>query len=480
MKLSVLRSYDLLWLSLALLCILPIAFYLSITPHDYWYYIRIGKDILHDHVIPTVDTLSYTYAGTPIFYQPWLSAVIFWIVYSLGGATLTFFLRGFCIAIAYAILWTLMRAAGTGTKVATLLTVLVGFSSSTNWSMRPQLFAYPLFAAVLWILWHWQHRRANTLWLLPIFIALWVNLHGSFILAFLLMGAALVFGKGDRKQLSVWLGLSLLASFISPPGVFAWRSVADIFNSPSIQLYAAEWQPPLNLGWQMNIFFGWLLLFIPLVAVSPRRLSLLEWIWFLGFGWLALSGVRNVIWFMFIMAVWSGALLGELLKSFQRERMIENSNPGLNFALSLCFFLLPLMMLPGIRESWWKDSPPPYHAATTPMEATKWLASHPDLPGPMFAEYTFSSYLAFALPSRPVWIDNRFHVYPPEHWEKYLAISSAKPGWETLLDADRINLLMLSLHSQPTLVEVGEASKQWCQQYRDQDAVIFSRCEPIS
>ncbi len=97
----------------------------------------------------------------------------------------------------------------------------------------------------------------------------------------------------------------------------------------------------------------------------------------------------------------------------------------------------------------------------------------------MFAEYTFSSYLTFALSSRPVWIDNRFHVYPPEHWEKYLAISSAKPQWENLLEKDKINLLMLSLHSQPTLVEVVEESNQWCEQYRDKYAVIFSRCEPI-
>ena len=35
--------------------------------------------------------------------------------------------------------------------------------------------------------------------------------------------------------------------------------------------------------------------------------------------------------------------------------------------------LLPLMMLPGLRESWWKDSPPLYHEAATPIAATEWL-----------------------------------------------------------------------------------------------------------
>ena len=229
----------------------------------------------------------------------------------------------------------------------------------------------------------------------------------------------------------------------------------------------------------MNIFFGWLLLFIPLVAISPRRLSLLEWVWFISFGWLALSGLRYVIWFMFILAILSGALLGELLKSFKREAVIGNSNPAFNYTLSGLIFLLPLMMLPGIRESWWKDSPPPYHEATTPIAATEWLAAHPDLPGPLFAEYTFGSYLTFALPSRLLWIDNRFNAYPPEHWANYQAISSAKPQWAKLLEKDKVNLLMLSLHSQPALVEVVEESNQWCEQYRDKDAGIFSRCTPI-
>ena len=479
MKPSSARSYDLLWLSLALLLILPIAFYLSITPHDYWFYVRVGKDILQTGAVPRVDTFSYTYPGRPIFYQPWLSAVIFWLAYSLGGATLTFFLRGLCIAIAYAMIWTLMREAGAGTKIATLLIILLGFSSSMNWSMRPQIFAYPLFAITLWVLWHWNHGRPKLMWLLPLVILLWANLHGSFILAFALMGSALVFGAGDRKQLMIWLGLSLLASFINPRGIFVWQFVSDMLNSPSDQLYATEWRPPVNAGWQMNIFFGWLLLFIPLVAISPRRLSLLEWVWFLSFGWLALSGLRYVIWFMFIMAILSGALLGELLKSFKRETVLGNSNPAFNYVLSGLIFLFPLMMLPGIRESWWKEAPPPYHTATTPIAATKWLTEHPALPGPLFAEYTFSSYLTFALPARLIWIDNRFNAYPPEHWEKYQAISSAKPQWAKFLEKDKVNLLMLSLHSQPILVEVVEESDQWCEQYRDKDAMIFSRCEPI-
>lgn len=473
------RSYDLLWLSIALLVLVPIALFLSITPHDYWFYVRIGRDILESGSIPRVDTFSFTFPGRPIFYQPWLSAVIFWLAHSLGGATLTYLLRGICVALAYALIWALLRHVGTGTQVATLLLILLGLSSSMNWSMRPQMFAYPLFALMLWVLWHWQNGRPKLMWTLPFVTLLWANLHGSFILTFVLMGSALVFGAGDRKKLIPWFVLSLFATLVNPRGVFVWQFVSQMLSSPSDQIFATEWRPPVNAGWQMNIFFTWLLLFIPLVAVSPRRLSVLEWIWFLGFGWLALSGLRYVIWFMFIMTVLSGTLLGELIRSFKREAVIENTNPTFNYALSALVLLLPFMLLPGIREAWWKDSPPPYHEGTTPVAATEWLADHPHLPGPLFAEFTFGSYLTYALPSRLLWIDNRFNAYPPEHWEKYQTISAAKYPWEKLFDAEKVNLLMLSLHTQKNLVDAVEDSGSWCEQYRDKTAVIYSRCEPI-
>ena len=473
------RSYDLLWLSLALLVLLPIALFLSITPHDYWFYVRIGRDILESGAIPRADTFSYTYPGRPIFYQPWLSAVVFWLVHAAGGATLTFLLRGICIAAAYGLIWTLMRYLGTGPKLATLLTVLLGLSSSMNWSMRPQVLAYPLFVITLFVLWRWQNGRTRWIWILVIVVLLWVNLHGSFILAFVLMGAALLFGAGDRKKLVIWLTICLFVTLINPRGVFVWEFVPSMLTSPSDQLFATEWRPPVNAGWQMNIFYAWLLLFIPLVTYSPRRLSLLEWVWFLGFGWLALSGLRYVIWFMFIMAVLTGALLAELFRSVRPEAASRASNPKFNYALAGLILLLPWMMLPGIRDSWWADAPPPYHRGTTPIAAVEWLAEHPDLAGPFFAEYTFGSYLTFALPSRLLWIDNRFNAYPPEHWEKYQTISAAEYTWDKLLEEDKVNLLMLSQRSQKKLVQAVEESAAWCEEYRDEDAVIFSRCEPM-
>ena len=101
------------------------------------------------------------------------------------------------------------------------------------------------------------------------------------------------------------------------------------------------------------------------------------------------------------------------------------------------------MFFPSIRPLWLEDAPSVY-SDTTPIDAALWLKEHPELPNPVWAELAFESYLVYALPERPVWIDPRFEVYPPEHWQDYLAVSNASWQWENVLNKNGIDVLMVS------------------------------------
>ncbi len=463
---------DWLYLGLTLFFILTIAFLLPVTPNDYWWCVRIGRDTLQSRAIPTLDALSYTQAGSPVIYHSWLSAAFFWLIYRTGGLTLTFLARGVALALTYALIWSLARQAGSGAKLASLLTLLAALASSNNWSVRPQIFAYPLFALTLWALYRWGQGRTKTIWLLPLASLLWVNLHGSFVLLFLLTGAALVFGKGDRKALALALGASLAVTLLSPRGFGAWTYVVASLNTPASQSFSVEWNPPVNTGWQMNLFFIWLLAFPFLVAFSPHKLSRTEWVWFLCLGFLALWGERYVIWFVLILTILTASLLAELGGRWL-DRPHRGGIPALDILLAILFVVMPLAVLPGLREGWWDKSPSPLE--NTPVQATAWLAQHPNLPGPLWSEIGFSSYLEFALPSRPTWIDTRFEVFPVEQWEQYCAISNGEWNWQLLLDEAEVNLLMVSKSEQPRLLAALGASTDWCRLYRDEVAVIYQR-----
>ncbi len=466
-------SYDFLWLSIALLILLSLALLLPLSPQDYWWYLRLGQDVVRSGSVPTVDTYSFTQAGSPFFYQSWLAALVFWKTYQAGGILLTFFLRAVVVAVTYTLLWSLIRNTGAGPRLASLLTILAALAGSSNWSFRPQLFIYPIFVLVLFILAKWTQNEKRGLWLLPILSMVWVNLHGSFPLLFVLGAFAFLFGKGHKKQLAIALVVSVLALFINPHGIYVLGYVKDMLSAPSNQLFSVEWMPMVNRGWQANIFFFWLLIFAPLAATSPRKLTLLEWAYFIFFGWLALLGVRYVIWFIFIMVILTANLLAEWGARYI-DSPVENEKPVINIFAACLLLLIPFLLLPGIRDSWWPDAPRAYDSAN-PIKAAEWLAEKPDLEGPLWSDISFSSYLIFALPSRPIWIDTRFELYPPEQWEKYAAIANASPQWENLLNEENIQLVMLSTDGEPFLISAMKDSSQWCEQYHDEDSIIFSK-----
>ncbi len=471
------RSYDLIWLSLTVLILVTLSFLFAIRPQDYWWCLRVGRDILSTGAVPVTETLSWSQAGQPILYEPWLACVIFERVHVLGGASGTFLLRGLLIGLTYGLIWVMTRRS-LGPQLATVLVLIMGLASSNNWEMRAQLFAYPLFVLCVYSLLNWQSGSNKMLWILPVTAVLWANLHGSFILCLVLAGSAFVFGKGDRRSLLITLILMLMGTLITPHGIALWGHLQFMLTVPSNQEYSLEWRAPVNEGWQMNVFFAWVLSFAPLTAFSSRKISLMEWVWFLGFGWLAFSGIRYVIWFLFILVVLTARLLAGILPD--KQRLPERARfPAFNAALASLFVLLSIVYLPGIRERWWAQAPAVYASDITPVKAVEWLDQHPQLPGPLWNDYAFGSYLAYALPSRPVWVDSRFFPFTGGQMDEYLQMSRGSLIWKSMFEREGINLLILSTANQPLLIELVGSSGSWCEQYRDEVAVIFSRCEPI-
>ena len=464
-------SKEFLWLSIPLFILLTIAFLLPVRPNDYWWYLRLGSEIASTQAIPTIDTFTQTQAGQPMVYHSWLSALLFVWIYKIGGISLTVFIRGLLLSLTYTLLWKVMRARDARPQLASLVSFFAILAGSVNWAIRPQLFAYPLFAWSLLILWRWQQGNNRDLWALPLAALFWVNVHGSFALLFLLGGAALVFGKGERKLLFFSLVGVFIATLINPRGVYVWKYVVDSLSLISNQAYSREWMPPVNEGWQMNLFFGWTLFFMAVAGLSSRKLSRLDWVWILGFGWLAFSGLRYGIWFLFILSI----LTADLLAAWGKERL-RGGIPAMDIAIGAIILLFPLALLPGLREFWWAEAPPAL-SAETPVEATAWLKAHPELSGPIWADLAFSSYLVYTLPKYPVWIDTRFEVYPPDHWERYKGISSAAWNWESLLEEEGSNLLILSKTEQAKLILALNASSNWAETYADEISQIFIRNE---
>jgi hypothetical protein len=460
-----------LFLSIVLAIIFIIVVLMPIEPSDFWTYLRIGQEIVRTHQIPTTEFMTFTQGGQPAEYSYWLASITFWWIFQAGGVWATALVTGIAILTFYLFLWLCLRKLSVGPISSIVILLIVALMGSNNWSTRPQIFAFPLFGISLWILLKWQIKENQLLWLLPVITILWVNLHGSFILSFLLMISALIFGEGEKKKLLVSLALSIVATLINPNTFHIWSSTISMIGNPLIKTFSFEWFPPANIGWQLNLFFGSMLI-IPLVAAfSLAKAKTLSWVWYLGFGWMALSSARYIIWFSIIEAIIIAEIAGPYLGKMIDQRSFFTNNK-INIILGIFVLISSLAFLPGFREKWWSHSPPNY-SETTPLEAVEWLLDHPEIPGSLWANWEASIYMTYAIPERKVWITNRIEDFPEELLLDNKKLMRASYDWQEILDRYEIKLLLLDQKYDEWLISAVRQSQKWTEIYSDRMDLIF-------
>jgi hypothetical protein len=464
---------DFLLLSLVLAFIFILVVLMPLEPSDYWPYLRIGSEIVRTHAIPTTEFMTYTAGGQPAVYSYWLASLAFFGLYNAGGLTLTALVNGLCIVFFYALVWLCLRRLRIGQVSASLILLVTALMGSNNWSIRPQGFVLPLFGLCLLTLLNWQSGSDRWLWLLPLITVLWVNLHGSFVLLFALGFSALIFGEGRRKRLLWVLLISLAATLLNPVTWHLWTNPAGMIGSSLIKTYSFEWQPPVNQGWQLNLFFGSFLVMTVVTAFSPARPNKLGWIWFLGFGWMALSSVRYILWFSAIEALLVGQLVFPWIERTLDSRPIFQHR-GFNLVLGMLTLAVGLAFLPGIRQQWWKQAPPAL-ADTTPVQAVEWLNQHPELPDHLWANWVANIYMTYALPERKVWITNRIEDFQEEQLLDNKKLMRASTDWQSILDKYKVNLLLLDQKYDAELIKVVSISTDWHEVFRNNQSLIFSR-----
>jgi hypothetical protein len=467
-----------------------------IRPHDFWWHITAGRDILAEQRIPDVDTYSYTAFGQPYpsYKVFWLMEVILYTVYNVGGAISIVLLQSLLVTTAYGlILWVAYRQSSSWRAAAfgALFAAALGFG---NWNVRPQAVSYLLGALVfLGITEYRRSRKLAWLALLPVVMMLWVNSHGSFPIGLALIGcffadeALKVFMPGIQKKgwqlkpvipVVVATFISALACLVNPLGVGILSYLNMMATNVTVQNFIMEWMPPTMGSLEGTIFYVSLMLLAVLLAVSPRRPNFFEIITFLLYGLLGIKYIRGIIWFGLILAPVVAVHLGALFTKFGLGKTPPSTvlTRRLNRIFSISLLFMAFISLP-----WFKDLFPFVPAkkgiisVETPIQATQYLLDN-HLSAQVFHDMAFGSYLIWAaLPEYKVFVDPRIELFPEKVWEDYWVMTTAQPGWEQLLNVYDVNTLMLEPEKQVGLVDAADASPAWQRVYEDPSAVIFVR-----
>ena len=306
-------STDQLW---PLIVLAGFCFFVSLVPlppNDFWWHLKIGELIFKQGTVPQSNLFAWTLpADAPFHYGAWLGDYLLYAVYRLGELELVIFARNLLIGLAFWLTAFTARRHSGSWRLAALVVGLISLMTLNNLVVRPQIWAWLPFALFVLILNETAFRRLPAGWLalLPLLMAFWVNIHGSFILGGVLIGVHFV-GEalqtllkpaiernwrlsGDFLLAGVSSGAAML---LNPRGFGIVTYVIDLLTDQPSQQLVVEWQSPTPAGIANLLFYFSILLLFVVVAYSREQPNPTEILLTLSFLWLAWSGQRYIVWY---------------------------------------------------------------------------------------------------------------------------------------------------------------------------------------
>jgi hypothetical protein len=433
-----------LWAFLAVALPALAALVASLSSVDLAYQLRAGAEILEARAIPGVDTWTFTVAGQPWFDQQWGAQVLLRLVYDGAGWTGLVLLRALLVVAIFAGTFLVARGAGLPNRSAALLTLAAFAVAAPALALRPQLFGLALFALVLLIL---GRRRADSraIWLIPLLVLVWANLHGSFFLgplAVVLTWLADMHRGGERPhRLLAVAFVSVAAACVTPFGPAVWAYAAGLSSDPSVTGRITEWQRTSVTDVAGLLFYGSL---VAVVALVVRRRSAVDWpmlLWLAVFAGIGAWAVRGIAWWALAAVPIVAALAAA------REPGVERpgtpSMQRLNAILAGAMVLVGIALLPFWRPVDPRTGTPQGLVTDAPAGVTATLR---DLARPgdhLYNPQPWGSWTEFALPDLLVTVDSRVELFPPAVWADYDAVRAGAPGWEAILARWNVTLAAL-------------------------------------
>jgi hypothetical protein len=279
-------------------------------------------------------------------------------------------------------------------------------------------------------------------------------------------------GQVLNSQFFIWSTLTVLATLLNPRGLGVLSYVRNLLGSNAVTKLVEEWAPPTirDPGGNGLIFFLFLIGAAVVLIYARTRPDLTDMLLFGAFLWLALGATRNIVWFGFIATPLVAAQAATLLPTPPARR--HPGSPALNAMLIGMLSLLLLIALPWIKPALLPPSFGALLSEDTPVAAVEVMRNEPQRPRHLFHTEGFGSYLMWAAPEQPVFIDTRIELYPYEQWVDYINLGQANNVAQLLQKYD-IDGLLLNKKRQAALVEAVRSDSAWQIRYEDEQAIYL-------
>lgn len=484
---------------------------------DFWVHLKFGEWIASNRTLPEREPFSpYTDKQSPLFDSMWLSQVGYHGLFR-GGSSLSGggdrqrFEGGVeairivhCLAAIVALglfgLAYRRTADSVPWAIGGMAAVFLLMSGALT-TQRPQLFGLACFAWLLCLIGRSTVSR-RVLLLVPLVMVLWANLHGSFVVGFVLQGAILA-GRALEvararhwslralrdddavRRLTIVLATSITGvAVLNPYGPYLYLHVVRFGGHPNLGTLA-EWQP-LDFTAAAGGHWSYLALAAVVVLtplVTRQDYSLPQILVILAFSVGPLFQQRMMVWWIPLVP-WIVAPNWVAAASRWSVIVPENVPSFRKTALAALLALVAIIASPA--STWLKSGKPrpgvPALHKGTPRDIAAALQGEepadPDrvrrltetvrsLPGgryrgPVFCSESQGEFLLWTLPTdTPVMMFNHAHLFQPAYWAGCLAVKQGLPPWRELLDRAGAGVVVVEADYHPRLCEELRSDPAW-------------------
>jgi hypothetical protein len=325
-------------------------------------------------------------------------------------------------------------------------------------------------------------------------VVLWVNIHGGFAIAFILM-AAYLFGEVGNQILGIETGigwrrigrlllimvLSFLLVPLNPNTFQMWAYPFQTVGIGVLQDFIAEWRSPNFHELHFHPFIWLLLASLTVLGLSKKRADFTDLTLVALFTYMTLLAARNIALFALVVGPviirygtpvivdWKARVLKREPAEAPPKQETRPLFIAINWLLLLLVIAAAQIRISGPVSAKAKEAA---QAESLPVAAVNYL-KETEPPGPLFNNYNWGGFIVWELPQYPVFVDGRTDLYGDELLREYLAATFANSGWRETLDKYGINLVFVE--SAAPLARDLRLEPGWEQVYRDDMASIFVR-----
>jgi hypothetical protein len=471
---------------------------LALTPlreGDLWWHLKIGELIARYRIIPSTDVFTVTAYGLPYFHaHSWLSDLLLYYLTYVGGLTaLVLCQAGIGLSIS-GLLFVSCFKRFNNLRIASIFSILGLLGLYPYLNARPQVFSF-LFFTLFWFITLHSSNRTRLLWLLPLIMVIWVNMHGAWIMGlvlvwiiFFLNSIRHFFSKNtliDWKRLNEPV-LITLATFINPNGIGVYTHLLENKNHPIIQFYVSEWQP-LSVSQVVTLPYLFLVLILLIIIFITKKLPNFEesvlLLIFLALPFFYMRMVPFAIIILIPILAGNTKFISFDYKCVdQRDNIILNKKlPIMNLSLLIVLLVANFYSTPFIRLPLENKVDSNLISDYFPIAAVQFLSEHsPELEEYPYKLSVFSipewgGFIIWNLyPNMFIGYDGRIELYPIAVWNDYLDIIQSKENWQSILEKYHYDYLLLSKDRHGLLISEIEKS-DWTFLYQDEISVIYYR-----